>query len=157
MVLTRWDPLYEIRRARGLANRHLVGFPQSVSEIDAGAINKRDWSVPLDIFRGGSDVIIKASLPGVNPADIDVTIEGVILTIKAETETETESENREHVVRERRTGSFQRSIRLSEHVDTENVDPRYENGILTITLPLAESKKAKHLTVTVGSDLSATG
>ena len=157
MVLTRWDPLYEIRRARGLANRHLVGFPQSVSEIDAGAINKREWSVPLDIFRGGSDVIIKASLPGVNPADIDVTIEGVILTIKAETETETESENREHVVRERRTGSFQRSIRLSEHVDTENVDPRYENGILTITLPLAESKKAKHLTVTVGSDLSATG
>ena len=157
MVLTRWDPLYEIRRARGLANRHLVGFPQSVSEIDAGAINKRDWSVPLDIFRGGSDVIIKASLPGVNPADIDVTIEGVILTIKAETETETENENREHVVRERRTGSFQRSIRLSEHVDTENVAPRYENGILTITLPLAESKKAKHLTVTVGSDLSATG
>ena len=153
MVLTRWDPLYEIRRARGLANRHLVGFPQSVSEIDAGAINKRDWSVPLDIFRDGSNVTIKASLPGVNPADIDVTIEGVILTIKAETE----SENREHVVRERRTGSFQRSIRLSEHVDTENVDPRYENGILTITLPLAESKKAKHLTVTVGSDLSATG
>ena len=111
----------------------------------------------MDIFRDGGDVTIKASLPGVNPADIDITIEGGVLTIKAETETENESEDREHVLRERRTGSFQRSIRLSEHVDTENVDPRYENGILTITLPLAESKKAKHLTVTVGSGLPASG
>ena len=157
MVLTRWDPLYEIRRARGMANRHLVGFPQLFSEIDAGITDKSDWSVPLDIFRDGGDVTIKASLPGVNPTDIDITIEGGVLTIKAETETENEGEDREHVVRERRTGSFQRSIRLSEHVDTENVDPRYENGILTITLPLAESKEAKHLTVTVGSGLPASG
>ena len=155
MVLTRWDPLYEIRRARRLANRHWAGFPSFSSEADASATEQRDWSIPLDIVRDGENVIVKASLPGVNPADIDVTIEGGVLTIKAATEVEEEREDRGYVVRERRTGSFHRSLRLSEHVDTENVEPRYENGVLTITLPVAESKKAKHLTVAVGAALPA--
>ena len=153
MVLTRWDPLYEIRRARRLANRHWAGFPSFFSETDAGTSEQRDWSIPLDIARNGDNVIVKASLPGVNPADIDVTIEGGVLTIKATTEVEEESEDKGYVIRERRTGSFHRSLRLSEHVDTDNVEPRYENGVLTITLPVAESKKAKHLTVAVGAAL----
>ena len=57
------------------------------------------------------------------------------------------------MVRERRSGSSHRSLRLPDHVDTETVEPRYENGILTITLPVAESKKAKHLKVAVGAAL----
>ena len=157
MVLTRWDQLFEIRRARRLANRHWDGFPSffSESESNAGSTENRDWSIPLDIVRDGDNVTVKASLPGVNPADIDVTIEGGALTIKAVTEVEDEREDRGYVIRERRTGSFHRSLRLSEHVDTDNVEPRYENGVLTITLPVAESKKAKHLTVAVGAALPA--
>ena len=155
MVLTRWDPTYEIRRAHRLANRRWAGFPSFSSEVDAGTIEQRDWSIPLDIVRDGENVTVKASLPGVNPADIDVTIEGGVLTIKASTEVEEDREDSGYVVRERRTGSFHRSLRLSEHVDTDKVEPRYENGVLTITLPVAESKRAKHLTVAVGAALPA--
>ncbi|MCI0900657.1 MAG: Hsp20/alpha crystallin family protein [Chloroflexi bacterium] len=154
MVLTRWDPLYEIRRARRLANRRLAGFPTfaAVAGYFDGA-ERQDWSIPLDIVRDGDNVTVKASLPGVKPEDIDVTIEDGVLTIKADTNVEEEREDGGYVVRERRAGSFHRSLRLSDHVDTDKVEPRYENGVLTITLPVAESKKAKHLTVAVGAAL----
>ena len=147
MVLTRWDPLYEIRRARRLANRRFAG-PGYTDNAD-----RRDWSIPLYIVRDGDTVTVKASLPGVQPEDIDVTIEGGVLTIKADTKAEEEHEDGGYVVRERRAGSFHRSLRLSENVDTDKVAPSYENGVLTIALPVAESKKAKHLTVAVGAAL----
>ncbi|NQW23563.1 MAG: Hsp20/alpha crystallin family protein [SAR202 cluster bacterium] len=154
MVLTRWDPLYEIRRAHRLANRRLVGFPaffDGNGYLDEG--EKRDWSIPLDIVKDEDKVTIQASLPGINPDDIDVTIEDGVLTIKAETHSEEERKDGEYVVRERRVGSFHRSLRLSEHVDTDKVEPRYENGVLTITLPVAEAKKAKRLKVSAGTAL----
>ena len=152
MVSTRWDPLFETRKVRRLPNLSWAGFPPffSVNESSAGNTETRDWSIPLDIVRDGDSVTVKASLPGVNLADIEVTIEGGVLTIKAATEVENNLEGRDYVLCERRTGSFHRSLRLSEHVDTDNVEPRYENGVLTITLPVAESKKARHLTVAVG-------
>ena len=161
MVLTRWDPLYEIRRARRLANRRWAGFPTAFpvavfGGADAGYLDRaerRDWSIPLDIVRDGDDITVRASLPGIAPDDIDVTIEGGVLTIKAGTKTAEEHDDGGYVVRERRTGSFQRSLRLPERVDADKVEPRYENGVLTITLPVAESKKARHLKVAVGAAL----
>ena len=144
MVLARWDPFFEIRRARHLANRRFAGDTTD---------ERRDWSIPLDIVRDGDSVTVKASLPGVLPEDIDVTIEGGVLTIKADTKVEQEREDGGYVVRERRAGSFRRSLRLSDNVDADKVEPRYENGVLIITLPVAESKKAKHLTVAVGAAL----
>ena len=77
------------------------------------------------------------------------------MSFKADTTVDEEREDGGYVVRERRAGSFRRSLRLSESVDTDNVEPRYENGVLTINLPVAESKKAKHLTVAVGAALPA--
>ena len=155
MVLTRWDPLFEIRQARRLANQRWARFPASPGFTGYfEAAEQRDWSIPLDIVRGGDNVTVTANLPGVKPEDIDVTIEGGVLSIKAETKAEEEHENGGYVVRERRSGSFHWSLRLSEHVDTDKVEPRYENGVLSITLPVAESKKAKHLTVAVGAALS---
>ena len=58
------------------------------------------------------------------------------------------------MVRERRAGSFHRSLRLPEKMDADKVGPRYENGVLTISLPVAESKKAKHLKVAAGVALT---
>ena len=152
MVLTRWNPLYEIRRARRLANRRSAGFPTAFAGFYDGA-ERREWSIPLDIVRDGDNVTVQASLPGVQPDDINVTIEDGVLTIKADTKAQEEREDGGYVVRERRAGSFHRSLRLSDQVDTDKVEPRYENGVLTITLPVAESKKAKHLKVAVGAAL----
>ncbi len=152
MVLTRWDPLYEIRRAHRLANQRWAGFPTAFAGHFEGA-ERKDWTIPLDIVRDGDNVTVKASLPGVQPDDIDVIIEGGVLTIKADTKTEEERKDGGYVVRERRAGSFHRALRLADNVDAEKIEPRYENGVLTITLPVAESKKAKHLKVAVGAAL----
>ena len=157
MVLTRWDPLYEITRAHRLANRRWAGFPTSMLGAGTGFFGQaetRNWSIPLDIVRNGDNITVQASLPGVGPDDIDVTIEGGVLTIKADTKVEEERKDGGYVVRERRSGSFQRSLRLPEHVDADKVEPRYENGVLTINLPVAESKKAKRLKVAAGAALS---
>ena len=157
MVLTRWDPLYEIRRAHRLATRRWAGFPPFIIGAGAGyfdSAERKDWTIPLDIVRDGDNITVQASLPGVHPDDIDVTIEGGVLTIKADTEAAEERKDGGYVVRERRAGSFHRSLRLPEHVDTDKVEPRYENGVLTINLPVAESKKAKHLKVTASAALT---
>ena len=104
MVMTRWDPFFEIRRARHLANRRIAAYT---------AAERHDWSIPLDIVRDGDTVTVKASLPGVLPEDIDVTIEGGVLSIKADTKVEEEREDGGYVVRERRAGSFRRSSPMS--------------------------------------------
>ena len=139
MVLTRWDPLFEIRRSNRLARRGGTGLNYGFEQ--------NEWSIPLDIVRDGDLVTVTANIPGVDPENIDVTIEGEVLSIKADIKTEEQREASDYLVRERRTGSFSRSLRLSENVDTENVEPTYESGVLTITLPMLESKKAKHFKV----------
>ena len=60
-----------------------------------------------------------------------------------------------YLMRERRTGSFHRSLRLPDTVDVDNAAPTYDEGVLTISFPKAESKRAKHLTVTTGKELEA--
>ena len=112
MVLIRWDPFFEISRAHRLANRRLVGFPRAVASY-SDSDEQRDWSIPLDIVRDGDNLTVTASLPGVKPEDIDVTIEGGVLSIKAATTVDEEREDGGYVVRERRAGSFRRTPRAA--------------------------------------------
>ena len=139
MVLTRWDPLFEIRRSNRLARRGRSGLNNGFEQ--------HEWSIPLDIIRDGDMLTVIANIPGVDPENIDVTIEGEVLSIKADIKAEEQREVSDYLVRERRTGSFSRLLRLSENVDTEKIEPRYESGVLTITLPMVESEKAKHFKV----------
>ena len=145
MVFTRRDPLFEIRRMHRLVNRRWAGFSDNSKW--------NGWSIPVDIFRDGDNVTVIADVPGVKPENIDVTIESGVLSIKAKPKIVEQWEDSDYVIRERKSGLFQRSLRLSEHVDTENVEPRYESGLLTITLPVSESKKVKHLKVAMGTAL----
>jgi len=92
-------------------------------------------------------------VPGVKPEDIEVTIEDGILSIKGETTEEHEVKEGEYLMRERRSGSFHRSVRLPDTVDADKAETGYANGVLTIKLPKVEAKKAKRLEVTVGKEL----
>ena len=125
-------------------------IPPTFVGFDDG-VESKDWSIPLDIVRDGDSITVNASLPGLRPADIDVMIEDGVLTIKAETKSEEERKEGGYLVRERRSGSFHRALRLSELVDADKAELHHENGVLTITLPVAESKKAKHLKVGAGA------
>ncbi len=142
MVLRRLEPLRELRTMEDTINRLWRGYGgESANPTVEG------WSVPLDVVREGDKIMVHASLPGVDPENIDVSVEDSVLTITATTNADVEREDGEYLMRERRTGSFHRALRLPDTVDTERIQPGYKNGVLTITIPKAESKKAKRLKV----------
>ena len=106
----------------------------------------------------GGDLVITASVPGVDPADIKATIDDGVLAIRAdmpdapaatESKPETEYAESEYLRRERRTGSFSRAIQLPDTVDPEKVTSKYANGVLTVTLPKSEATKVREITVKV--------
>ena len=140
MVLRRWEPLRELRTMEDTINRLWRGY-------GGESANPTVESVPLDVVREGDKIMVHASLPGVDPENIDVSVEDSVLTITATTNADVEREDGEYLMRERRTGSFHRALRLPDTVDTERIQPGYKNGVLTITIPKAESKKAKRLKV----------
>ena len=145
MVLRRWDPFTDARRMHNAMDRMWRGF-----DYANGGSTLEHLTVPLDVKEEGDDIVIKASLPGVDPKDIDVTIEDRLLIIKGTRDTDREAKEGKYLVRERRSGTFYRALRLPNTLDTDAVEPTYEHGVLTVTLHKAESRKAKRLTVTVG-------
>ena len=107
------------------------------------------WAAPLDVVADGDDFVVRASLPGVSPDNIQVSIEDNVLTIRGETASHFDHVDGSYLMRERRSGSFQRSLRLPETVNQEMLEPRYEHGVLTITMPKAEDKRVKEFPVQV--------
>ena len=140
MVLQRWGPFRELGRAEDVLARHFRDFGSRSGLVGA-------WPVPLDIARKGESVVVRASIPGIKPDDVEVTIEDGRMTIKAETAEENEEREGRYVLRERRAGRFYRAVRLPETVDADRAESSYENGVLTVTLPKLESKKAKKIEV----------
>ena len=141
MVLRRWEPFRDLRTMEDTINRMWRGFGgHEGSEVEG-------WSVPLDVVREGDNILVHASIPGVDPDNIDVSVEDNVLTIRAATHEDVEHKEGEYLMRERRSGSFHRALRLPDTVDTEKIQPGYRNGVLTISIPKAEAKKAKRLKV----------
>lgn len=143
MVLQRWDPFRDMVRMERAMDRMWRGFRgHDGASVGAGTL-------PLDVLERGEEIVIRASLPGMDPNDINATLEGNVLTIKGQTEAASEHEGAGYVLRERRTGAFHRTLRLPNSVDTDKVSTRYEAGVLSITFPKLEVKKAKQLKVDV--------
>lgn len=106
-----------------------------------------EWSVALDVLEGDDGYVVKASLPGVNADDVELTFEDNVLTIKGEVkQDETVDEARYHV-RERRFGSFSRSIRFPVWVNGDAIEAGYENGVLSLNVPKAEEVKPKRIEI----------
>ena len=103
--------------------------------------------LPLDIYETGDSVIVKATVPGVKPEDIDVTITGDLLTIKSEIQEEEQVEERNYLRQERRYGSSCRQVTLPAGLDTDQVKASFEHGVLTLELPKLEAIKPKTVKV----------
>jgi len=151
--IVRWNPM---REAADLVNefdrmleypllRQRWGMPLRTNEVVGS------WNLALDVAEKGDVFTVKASLPGISPDDLNVTLEDNVLTIQGETkEDETIEENSYHI-RERRYGSFSRSVRFPVPVEGDNVEAAYENGVLTLTIPKAEAVKPKRIAVKANS------
>jgi HSP20 family protein len=142
--LVRLDPFCEMPAMRDVMDRLM----------DDGFIRPRGgalWdvaSVPtMDLFQTEDMVVVKMGLPGVKPEDIQISVANGVLTIRGEVKEEKEEKEKTYHLRERRYGSFSRSVSLPSNVAADKSGAEFENGILTLTLPKAEEAKSKTIIV----------
>ena len=121
-------------------------------EIERIARDFRSSLAPsTDIYEEKDELVVRAELPGIKKEDLDISVEGDELTIKAEKKQEEVVESATYYQCERCFGEYYRSISLPFHVDTEKVSATLENGVLMIRLPKAEEAKSKHIEVKIQS------
>lgn len=133
------DPFYE------LANRFFNGaVPGFVSDTEDSSTG---WLPSVDIRENEHAFVVAAELPGLKKDDIDVAIEDNLLTISGERKLEKETENDNYHRVERRYGSFRRSFSLPRIVDAGKVEAKFADGVLHLTLPKAETAKARKIAV----------
>ena len=125
-------------------------------ELDRLTSNLR-WAtrsaLPLDAYREGDHWVAVLDLPGVDPASIDVTVDQNVLTVTAERSWQPQ-EDQEVLVAERPQGRFSRQLYLGDGLDTEHIDAGYEQGVLTVRIPVAEQAKPRKVQITAGGQQS---
>ena len=106
-------------------------------------------AVPMDAFRHGEQFVVHFDLPGVEPASIDLTVERNVLTVAAERQWQP-AEGQEVVASERPQGTFSRQLFLGEGLNPDGVEASYENGVLTVTIPVAAQAKPRKVEIGSG-------
>jgi len=151
MLVQRWDPFRDLTQMEDTMNRLWRGLG-GVPSYREGA---EDWNILIDVIQKGDELVVKASIPGVKPDEIDVSVEDNLLTLRVERRADAEGEQVSYLIQERPTGSFYRALRLPQTLDTNKIESEYENGVLTIRMPKAEEKKKKQIQIKVGGSTKA--
>ncbi|HWU45133.1 MAG TPA: Hsp20/alpha crystallin family protein [Humibacter sp.] len=119
-------------------------------ELDrvAGALfeNRGPRLMPMDLYRDGDTYVLNADLPGIDPGSVDIDVDGQLLTIRAE-RTLTSGDGVKWLSRERQSGSFLRQLNLGQGIDTERISAHYDNGVLSVTIPVSERAKPRKIEV----------
>jgi HSP20 family protein len=144
-MLTRWDPFQEMLNLRRTVDRLFDNVT-----TDRDFTQQITWGLALDVVENKDDFTVKASVPGINPDDLDVSYADDTLTIKGEIKTDNEIKENQYHLRERRYGTFSRSITLPTKVKGDAIEASYQNGVLTLRLPKAEEVKPKRIAIKVG-------
>jgi HSP20 family protein len=133
-AVLRFDPFRDFDRM----TEQLLGVPSGSARAPR--------FMPMDLYRSGDHYVLHADLPGIDPGSVDVNVENGTLTIKAERSSRTEQDV-QWISSERFTGTFMRQLSLGEGVDTDGITATYANGVLTLTIPMAERAKARRIEV----------
>lgn len=146
MTLQRWEPFSELRRMEEAMDRIWGSFFRPSRVLRQW---DEEWALPLDIYQTDDSIKVKASVPGVKPEDMEITIEGNTLTLKGESKSEEQFKDENVILQERRYGRFYRSVVLPTGLDTDKAVANYENGVLTLSIPKREEAKPKSIKVSV--------
>jgi len=131
-MLMRFDPFRELDRL-----------------TDGTVGNRRSALMGMDAYRQGDHVTVHFDLPGVDPDSIDVTVEKNQLTVRAERVWEP-ADDMQVIASERPQGTFSRSLFMGENLDLDNIEAGYDNGVLTLTVPVADQAKPRKISVGKG-------
>jgi HSP20 family protein len=144
--LVRWEPFRDLISLREAMDRLFeesfvqprhVGWPAPVGV----------GTLAVDMYETDDAIVVEAAIPGIKPEDLDINVTGDILTIKGETKAEEEVKEESYIRRERRYGSFCRSLTIPVLVVADKAKSEFENSVLTLTLPKAEEVRPKAIKV----------
>ena len=131
-TLTRWDPFTELGELR-------TRFDRLFDEWLDG--RERAWTPAIDVVREDGHLVVRADLPGVKPEEVKIEVEDDILTVSAEHQESKEEKDKNYVRRERRYGSFSRSMALPVGVDAGKIKAKTHDGVVEVTIPLRKEVK----------------
>jgi len=132
-MLVRFDPFRDFDRL----TQHVWGSPA------------RAAVVPVDAYRQGDHFVLRFDLPGISPDSVELTVEKNVLSLSGERSWEP-GEDTKVLFSERPQGSFTRQLYLGEALDTDRIDASWENGVLTVTIPLAQKTRPRRVEITTG-------
>ena len=115
---------------------------------------RRGLFMPMDVFEADSIYTLRFDLAGAEPDKVDLTVEDGMLTVTAERPTE-DTTGVNWLVRERPTGIHSRQIRLGSTLDTESVEAHYDQGVLTVTIPVRVEAKPQKISISTGQGQQA--
>jgi HSP20 family protein len=136
----RWSPRRELVSLREAMDRLLE---ETLAEQRIRG--QREARLPIDVYTTPAEIILRAPVPGVPPEEVEVTLEGDTLTIRAEIPSPLE--NVEYIFQECLSGRFSRVLTLNVPIDVDNIEATFEHGLLTLTLPKATPAQAKTIKV----------
>lgn len=134
MAVLRFDPFRELDRL----TEQMLGVPAGSTRVPR--------FMPMDLYRSGDHYVLHADLPGVDPGSVNLQVDNGTLSIRAERSGRT-AEGVEWLASERFTGSYMRQLALGDGVDADRISATYENGVLTVTIPLVAKAKPRRIEV----------
>jgi len=161
-TMTRWDPFQDLRNAQDEMAQmtpmtpmlaHALGL--HAQQQGAAASGTLAWAPALDISERKDAYLVTVELPGVEPDDLEITLEDGLLTIQGERHSTQESSEQQFHRVERRYGAFRRAITLPAQVLADTIEATVDNGVLQIVVPKMEEAKPKRIQVRPGSRLGA--
>ena len=143
--LVRWEPFRDLISLREAMDRL---FEESFVRPGVGRLVPAGMGTPaVDMYETDDAVIVKSAIPGIKAEELDISVTGDTLTIRGETRAEEEVKEENYIRRERRYGSFCRSLAIPVPVVAGKAEAEFENGVLKLTLPKAEEVKPKAIKI----------
>jgi HSP20 family protein len=138
-TLTRWYPFAELGELRSRFDRMFDEFADS---------RERAWTPAIDVVRENGNLVVRADIPGIKPEEVKIEVEDDILTVSGEHEEHKEEKDKHYVRRERRYGSFSRSMTLPPGVEAKNIKAKTHDGVVEVTIPLPKEATKETVTIT---------
>lgn len=132
--LTQRRPFPDLTEMRGR-------FDQMLRDMGLGEGLGHPWSPLVDVVRREEEVVLRVDIPGIKPDEVKISVQDGVLTVSGEHEEKSEEEEESYVRRERRYGSFSRSMTLPRGVKAEDIAASTEDGVLEVTIPLPQGEQ----------------
>ena len=146
MAITRFEPFRELAAVQARLNR---SFSEPYEPGD-DTLTRADWVPAVDVFESAQhELVLKAELPGIKKADIDLKVENNVLTIRGERKHDVEVKQDAYQRLERSYGAFARSFTLPPTVNAEGVKAEFKDGVLTVVLPAKEESKPRQVQIAI--------